>query len=262
MSERAASRDAHRPRGFLAGVSFLTRIPVRVAIGEADVAASVAWFSVVGALIGAVSGAVYLGARELWPSALAALLAVGTSVALTGAFHEDGLGDTADAFGAASTGRDPGPVLKDPRTGAFGVVALLGGLGLRVAGVAALTPRAGLLALIAAHALARGVSAAVVVSAPSAATGLGSRYAGLAPRWRGWVACGIGVALAAGCLGVAGLIAAATAGLVAVALSRWATRALGGVSGDVLGAIEQFGEIVTLLVAVAALARGLAGPFG
>ena len=146
--------------------------------------------------------------------------------------------------------------------GAFGVVALVFGLGLRVAGVAALTPRAGMLAMIAAHALARGVSAAVVVSAPSAATGLGSTYAGLAPRWRGWVACGIGVALAVGCLGVAGLIAAATAGLAAIALSRWATRALGGVSGDVLGAIEQVGEIVTLLVAAAALARGLAGPFG
>jgi len=72
VSERAASRDAHRPRGFLAGVSFLTRIPVRVAIGEADVAASTAWFSVVGALIGAASGAVYVGARELWPSSLAA----------------------------------------------------------------------------------------------------------------------------------------------------------------------------------------------
>jgi adenosylcobinamide-GDP ribazoletransferase len=109
--------------------------------------------------------------------------------------------------------------------------------------------------------LARGVSAAVVVSAPSAATGLGSSYAGLAPRWRGWVACGVGIAVAAGCLGAAGLIAAAVAGLAAVVVSRWAARALGGVSGDVLGAIEQVGEVVTLLVAVAALARGLAGPF-
>ena len=261
MTERAVPRDARRPHGFLAGVSFLTRAPVRVAIVEADVAASIAWFSVVGALVGAVSGAVYLGARELWTPAIAALLAVGASVAITGAFHEDGLGDTADAFGAASSGRDPQPVLKDPRMGAFGVVALVCGLGLRVAGVAALSPRAGLFALIAAHALARGVSAAAVVSAPSTATGLGSSYAGLAPRWRGWVACAVGVAIASICLGPAGLVAAALAGLAAVALARSAARALGGVSGDVLGAIEQIGEIVTLLVAVAAIARGVAGPF-
>ena len=262
MSERAASRDARRPRGFLAGVAFLTRIPVRVPIGETDVAASIAWFSVVGALIGTASGAVYLGAREVWPPAISALLAVAVSVAITGAFHEDGLGDTADAFGAASTGRDPQPVLKDPRMGAFGVVALVGGLGLRVAGVAALTPRAGLLALIAAHALARGVSAAVVVTAPSAASGLGSAYAGLAPRWRGWTACAVGIAVATICLGAAGFIAAIGAGLAAVGLARWATRVLGGVSGDVLGAIEQIGEILTLLIAVAAVARGVAGPIG
>lgn len=262
MSERAASRDARRPRGFLAGVAFLTRIPVRVPIGETDVAASIAWFSVVGALIGTASGAVYLGAREVWPPAISALLAVAVSVAITGAFHEDGLGDTADAFGAASTGRDPQPVLKDPRMGAFGVVALVGGLGLRVAGVAALTPRAGLLALIAAHALARGVSAAVVVTAPSAASGLGSTYAALAPRWRGWTACAVGIAVATICLGAAGFIAAIVAGLAAVGLARWSTRVLGGVSGDVLGAIEQVGEILTLLIAVAAVARGVAGPIG
>ena len=132
---------APRARGFLAGVSFLTRVPVRVAIGERDIAASVAWFPVVGALVGAVSGAVYLGASQLWPPLVAALLAVGAGIAVTGAFHEDGLGDTADAFGAASTGRDPQPVLKDPRMGTFGVVALVLVIGLRVASVASLTPR-------------------------------------------------------------------------------------------------------------------------
>ena len=182
-------------------------------------------------------------------------------MALTGAFHEDGLGDTADAFGAVSTGRDPGPVLKDPRMGAFGVVALVGGLGLRVAGVAALTPRAGLLALIAAHALARGVSAAVLVSAPSVATGPGldlrGARAAVARMGRPVVS---GSSSRRVCLGAAGPIAAAAAGLAAWALSSWAARALGGVSGDVLGAIEQVAEVLTLLVAVAAIARGFAGP--
>ena len=68
------------------------------------------------------------------------------------------------------------------------------------------------------------------------------------------------VAVATVCLGAGGPIAAAAAGLAAWALSSWAARALGGVSGDVLGAIEQVGEVLTLLVAVAAIARGFAGP--
>jgi adenosylcobinamide-GDP ribazoletransferase len=253
-----------RARGFVAGVSFLTRIPVGGDVGERDIAASVAWFPVVGALVGLLSGAVYLFASKLWPPLVSSLLAVGVSIAVTGAFHEDGLGDTADAFGAASTGRDPQPVLKDPRLGTFGVVALVLVIGLRVALVASLTPRAGLVAVVAAHALARGVSAAAVVMAPSAGSGLGSSYATLAPRWRGIVAAAVGLVIATVCIGVAAPAALAVAAIAAWLEARWADRTLGGVSGDVLGTIEQTGELVTLLVAVAFAAHvagfPLAGP--
>ena len=240
-----------RARGFVAGFSFLTRIPVGAAVGERDIAASVAWFPVVGALVGALSGAVYLLASRAWPSLVASLLAIGSSIAITGAFHEDGLGDTADAFGAASTGRDPQPVLKDPRMGTFGVVALVLVIGVRVALVASLVPRAGALALIAAHSLARGVSAATVVSAPSAGSGLGSSYASLAPKWRGVVAMVVAVIIATICIGIAAPVACVLAILAAWLQARWAERTLGGVSGDVLGTIEQTGELITLLVAVA-----------
>ncbi len=240
-----------RARGFVAGISFLTRVPLGADVGERDIAASVAWFPVVGALVGALSGAVYLLASKAWPPLVASVLAVGASIAITGAFHEDGLGDTADAFGAASTGRDPQSVMKDPRLGTFGVVALVLAIGLRVALVASLTPMAGALALIAAHASARGVSAATVVSAPSAGGGLGSSYATLAPRWRGVVAVIVALVIAAICIGIAAPVALAVAAMAAILEARWAERTLGGVSGDVLGMIEQTGELITLVVAVA-----------
>ena len=255
-----SAEAGRRARGFVAGISFLTRVPVGADIGERDIAASVAWFPVVGALVGAVSGAVYVLASRAWAPLVASLLAIGASIAITGAFHEDGLGDTADAFGAASTGRDPQPVLKDPRMGTFGVVALVLGIGLRVALVASLTPRAGALALIAAHTLARGVSAATVVSAPSAGGGLGSSYAALAPRWRGVVAVVVALVIASICIGIAGPMALAIAAVAALLQARWAERALGGVSGDVLGTIEQSGELVTLLVAAAFAGHGGAFP--
>jgi adenosylcobinamide-GDP ribazoletransferase len=253
----SADPGAH---GFRAGVSFLTRIPVATKVGERDIAASVAWFPVVGLIVGALSGAVYVLASKLWPSPVAAFLAVATGIAVTGAFHEDGLGDTADALGAASTGRDPQSVLQDPRMGAFGVVALVIDIGLRVTCVAALTPRAGALALIGAHALARGVSAGTVVSAPSAGAGLGSSYAALAPRWRGVVAAVVGALIATACLGIGGLVALIAAVILAILVSRWAEHSLGGVSGDVLGAIEQLGEVATLLVVVALVGRGVTPP--
>lgn len=244
-----------RARGFVAGISFLTRVPVGADVGERDIAASVAWFPVVGAVVGLLSAAVYLLASKAWPPLVASFLAVGASIAITGAFHEDGLGDTADAFGAASTGRDPQPVLKDPRMGTFGVVAIVLVIGLRVALVASLAPRTGALALVAAHALARAVSAAAVVSAPSAGSGLGSSYAALAPKWRGVVAVIVGVVIASVCIGIAAPVALAVAAVAAMLEARWAGRTLGGVSGDVLGTIEQTGELITLLVAVALAAH-------
>jgi adenosylcobinamide-GDP ribazoletransferase len=247
----SADSDVRRPRGFLAAIAFLTRIPVSAAIGEADVAASIAWFPVVGVIVGGLSGAVFVGASRVWSPLVAASLAVAASVAITGAFHEDGLGDTADAAGAASTGRDPQPVLKDPRMGAFGVVALILAFAVRIGALAALSPHTGGLALVAAHALARGVSAGVVVVAPSAGAGLGSSYAALTSRWRGAVAVALGVLIAVGCLRVAGVVAAVVCVLLAASVATWARRRLGGVSGDVLGAIEQLGEIATLLAAAA-----------
>jgi len=261
MGPRLSVDAPRRTHGLLGAISFLTRVPVGVRIEERDIAASVAWFPVVGAMIGGVAGIVYAGASELWPAAIASILAIGASIALTSGFHEDGLADTADAFGASSTGRDPAPVLKDPRVGAFGVIALVLGIGIRVAALAALPWAAGIAAMLAAGALARGVSAAVIVFAPTADAGLGSSYSRLTPRWRGVTALAIGTAVAFVGLGVTGLIALGLAVVAAASVARWASRALGAVGGDVLGAIEQVGEIVTLLAAAAAFHRGWALPF-
>jgi len=61
-----------------------------------------------------------------------------------------------------------------------------------------------------------------------------------------------GMTLAAALLGAWALPAAALAGVAALWLGRLARRRIGGVSGDVLGAVQQTGEILTLLVAAAA----------
>ncbi len=89
--------------GFLGAVQFLTRVPVRRATA-ADTAATVVWFPVVGALVGAVAGAVAAGLDHVVPAAVAGAVAVLVGVLITGAFHEDGLADTADAIAGGWTG--------------------------------------------------------------------------------------------------------------------------------------------------------------
>ena len=91
-----------RLTGPLAALQFLTRIPVRLRSAP-SLAAAVVWFPTVGALIGAAVGGVGAGAWHLVPAPVAGALAVVVGLLITGAFHEDGLGDIADAFGGGTT---------------------------------------------------------------------------------------------------------------------------------------------------------------
>ena len=116
-----------KPRGalgdLLGAVSFLTRVPTGTgAVQPAEMARFVPWFPLVGALVGAAVGGLYAGASALLPPLAAAAVAVTAGVAVTGAFHEDGLGDTADAFVGGVDREDTLRILEDPRLGTFGVV--------------------------------------------------------------------------------------------------------------------------------------------
>jgi adenosylcobinamide-GDP ribazoletransferase len=76
------------------------------------------------------------------------------------------------------------------------------------------------------------------------------------------VAAIVGLLIATVCLGISGPIAMIVSSVVAIAVATWAERALGGVSGDVLGAIEQLAEITTVLTATAFVGAGLRYPLG
>jgi adenosylcobinamide-GDP ribazoletransferase len=227
-------------RGFLGAVSFLTRVPAGGGVrGAEELAGSVPWFPVVGAGVGLAVAGVYAGASQLLPPLPAATLAVVAGICLTGAFHEDGLGDTADAFAGGWDRDGTVRILKDPRLGTFGVLAVAASLLLRAGAVAALAPAAALAALPAAHALSRAAAVGVMTTFPAAGeTGLGASYVLALSRRRALAGVAAGLAVALALLGVV------------------AVRRLGGVSGDVLGAVQQLGEMLVLLAAVAAVTTG------
>ncbi len=239
--------------GFLGAVQFLTRIPVRTRVAP-DLSAAVVWFPVVGGLIGALVGGVAAGLGELVPAAVAAAVAVLVGIAVTGAFHEDGLADTADALAGGWTREQRLEILDDPRHGSYGVAALCGSIVLRIVAVAALAPGDAFTGLVAAHTLGRGVAVAAMGVVPLAKPdGLGAGYARSVTIRRGLAAGLLAVVIAAVATGwwAGPLAVAAIAGAVVVAFLAW--RTIGGITGDVLGAIEQVAECA-VLVTVTALA--------
>ena len=233
--------------GLLGAVQFLTRIPIRLR-SVPDLTATVPWFPVVGAAIGAALGGAAAGLGYLVPATVAAAIAVMLGVLLTGAFHEDGLADTADAMGGWTPDQRR-EILKDSRHGSYGVAAMTGSILVRVLCVASLGPAAAFGGLVAAHTLGRGAAVAVMGTAPPVPTpGLGADYARTLSGRRTVV--GLLAALALAGLAVGWWVAplALATGLGALAVERIARRAFGGVSGDILGAVEQVGECVVLVV--------------
>jgi adenosylcobinamide-GDP ribazoletransferase len=240
--------------GFRSAVTFLTRIP----IGDGpkpNVEGAPAWFGVVGLLIGAACGGVYAGGTWLIGPLPAAALAIGFGALVTGAFHQDGLADTADAFGGGWTVEQRLEIFKDSRHGTYGVMSLVIVIALQITALSTLGMRAGLMALIAAHGLGR-CSAFFLMSLPSARPdGLGASLgANVSKRARfGNTFLMLVVVTGAGFRGIVVLVAACSAAAVTAFLSM---RKIRGVVGDVLGAAEQIVETTVLLTAAALAAHG------
>ncbi len=242
--------------------AFLTRVPMppRMKTGPGRLAQAAWAVPVLGIGLGLVAGFVYGAATALGLTPLlAATAAVAVQVWLTGALHEDALGDVADGFGGGATREEKLDIMRDSRLGTFAVVALVLAVVARIAALAALGGLGGtekvFFALIAAGAASRaGMVTAMAFLAPARSDGLGFE-AGRTSQRDAWVTGAIAAAASLPMLwfvpGIA-LLAGAACGTGAVI---WlARRQIDGQTGDVLGACQQAAEILGLAALVAALA--------
>jgi adenosylcobinamide-GDP ribazoletransferase len=236
-----------------AAIGFLTRLPV--AGGELDVrrlSRAASWFPVVGAMVGGLVALVRLGAGEIVPSAPATALALLAAVFVTGALHEDGLADVADAFGAHTTRERRLEIMRDPRVGAYGALAIGFALLLPFSLLAALDADRFAEAVLCAHVLGRCAPVAQSrVLPPARAGGSGALLRAGTPTALVVVVAGAAfvVTLVGPAAGAAALGAAAMSG---VAFGALALRAVGGVTGDVHGAATKVVEVAVYVGLVAA----------
>lgn len=238
-----------------AAAALLTRLPFRAGVRTEHAPTTGALWALplIGALIGALGGgAFWLAASLGLPAAIGAILAVATTVLLTGALHEDGLADTADGFGGGHDRDRKLAIMRDSAVGTYGVLALLLSALLRIACLAALlSPGLIIAALIGAHALSRGLLPLIMATMPLAredglAAGIGRPTRKLASA-----SLAIAAAIALPALGLeSGVLALSGAALVAWLLARLARAQIGGYTGDVLGAVQQGVEIVVLVIVV------------
>ena len=244
-------------RAFLIAGRFLTRLPFPDPglPSAAEPARGALFYPVVGLVIGALlTGSAVL--LQQAPTLAAAALLLILWVWLTGGLHLDGLADCADAWvGGLGSRERTFAILKDPHTGAMGVITLVLALLAKLAALATLLEQGALLALLWLPALARAQLLALPLTTASArAKGLGAALRQHLPRRAAWTVLLLTwlVALVslAPSLGVIAPVLAAVALLVLWAARRAMGERLGGFTGDTAGALVELTEIALLLTLV------------
>jgi adenosylcobinamide-GDP ribazoletransferase len=244
-----------------ASLVFLTRIPVGgFPYAPADWRWASAHFPFAGLIVGLIMAAAHRATIAAGPF-VAATIAISVGMLVTGAFHEDGLADTADALGGAYDRGKLFEILKDSRIGSFGAAALFAVLLLRIALLARLGAHAGL-AIVVVSAAARTPPIWLMAAMPYVSLDETSKSkvvtrGGVAQAIvaTGWGFAPLAIAIASSRLPLRTLGPAALAAIVTPIVCGWRFHVrAGGITGDFLGATEQVAECTIMLALVLALA--------
>jgi len=225
-------------------LGFLTRVPVGGAPLTAEqLSRAAVWFPAVGLLVGGVMGGVRALAGLVLDPAPATLLGVVAAMVVTGALHEDGLADAADAIGAHAPRTRRLEILRDPRVGTYGALALVVAVVFALVVLTPLDDEDFLRAALVGHVLGRwSILPQSLLLAPARPDGAGALVRAGAPATAAATAYALAVALVAG-RPAAGAVAFGVAALLTAAGALLFGRALGGATGDTFGALAKVVEL-------------------
>ncbi len=254
----AGDNDTMPPSGFLTelrlAISFLTILPVidRRRASEDTVAASFAWFPIVGFVLGAALTAEDWLLAHVFAQVIRSVLIIVSLTVVTGAVHLDGLADTADALGAGRDRERALDILRDSRVGTFGASAIFFDLTLKILALSTLAGHRRYAALLLAPMLARWAMVLVASGLPYLrSSGSGSTLLGNENKSLGSRAVFVAIFTLVVVPMLGALRAVALAGAVAIVIvfkMRWFYRRwLGGVTGDLIGACGELVEIAVLV---------------
>lgn len=239
---------------FITGFQFLTRIPIKMQTqwSPASFSQSVKFFPIIGGIIGLLLAGIVYGAQMFWGVKLPMhLLAIGLiliEVIITGGLHCDGLMDTVDGIFSGRSRERMLEIMKDSRVGAFGAMSFCLLIFVKYSLIMdidlALLPLAIFIMPIVAR---TAVVAAITLYPYARAEGLGKAFYQSAHKYT-LCAAGLCSALLLFPLGRIAIVSGVVGIAFALLLSQYVSKRLGGLTGDVYGAIIELTEIVTLLI--------------
>jgi adenosylcobinamide-GDP ribazoletransferase len=262
-------------RYFLLAVGFFTRIPVpsQPNFQESDLNHSVKYFPLVGLLIGLLAALVFYVLGQVLPHTIAILVSMAVTIFATGAFHEDGLADSADGLGGGWGREQVLTIMQDSRLGTYGAVALLFVLMLKFQLLNSMHADMVILALICAHPLSRLTAVWLMAVLPYAKTNanqnskakplatqisrrdfwLANLFGLLPTLLLGWLIYIVTMDISVGFWQITLGYFCLLAGAIGAGWLWWFSlikRKLGGYTGDTLGAMQQISEVMFYLASL------------
>lgn len=237
-----------RPLDDLIGaIQFITVLPVGSAAAF-NPAGMIRHFPVVGLIIGALVSAVDLFALALWSPQAAAVVDILFLVGVTGAFHIDGLGDTADGLFSHRGRQKALTIMKDSRVGVMGLTAIVVGLAVKWAGISGLAAdRRLLLVLIPAYSRCAILFATRLLPYGRPDGGTGRDFFNDPLPWSAF--WGVAVcALLSVFMGWTAVVLNASFFLVVGGVIHFYRKQMGCVTGDMLGALCETTESLLFLI--------------
>ena len=239
---------------FFHALLFYSRIPTgKIDYSEENLTKAFRYFPLVGIIVGAFGGVIFLLLRQIFPEPVTLVMAMAAMTFITGALHEDGLSDFFDGFGGRHDKEHILTIMKESTIGAYGVIALTLLFLMKYTLLLSIDSSHIVVTLIAAHASSRMMPVFLINSSRYARTG---NSKAMHTRKKVDTETFL-IALAFSLVPLVFipwqiiLIVIPVYTAVGILLKKYTEKKIGGFTGDVLGALQQFSELAFYLICVA-----------
>ncbi|MFA4880534.1 MAG: adenosylcobinamide-GDP ribazoletransferase [Candidatus Doudnabacteria bacterium] len=245
------SKISNGVKSFLVALKFLTILPVGKdwEIQDKELAKSVSYFPLVGALIGLLLVAVDFIFGPLFPDAIVNLFILIILIIVTGALHLDGFMDSIDGLFSGQNKNRILEIMRDSKIGSFGILAVICLLSLKFSFLNEMQPAVRYPVLILMPALSRWgvVYLAKIYPYARKGKGIGEPFAKLVGE-KELIGATLFMAILIGLLlQLKGIVIWLGVFMVLILLGRWINRKISGMTGDTYGAIIETIEVVFLV---------------
>lgn len=235
---------------------FITRIPCPKWVGysEQNLNRCNRFFPLVGIVVGAFGGLVYWLSQFIFPVSISVILSMGSTILLTGAFHEDGFADVCDGFGGGWTKEKIMTIMKDSRVGAYGMIGVILLFILKYATLNAIPPNLFVPSLIAGHSISRMMAVTTMYNLPYVRDDESSKSKPVTKNLHIkdlWIAVIIGLLSLLLFRNWMVYFTVIPALIAKIWLDKYFKKWIGGYVGDCLGTVQQITEVVFYLSLIA-----------